>query len=239
MKLKHLTPLLIISLLTLVQGCSTQALREFKQTVKNIDAANQNLKEAQDRFRSANPEYTALDTKYLRTNGVTTLTQKMNPEFLTEEEKVIVLKGYDNWVMCCEAKIIDGWTSSLPPPFGMQVAQLSRALMKKSEKLVMAALAGKITIGEWATQRALTDEELKEHLRIVDSRYRQGIDKRHNAEVAERSRTFSENFQRSLDRQAQVEAAAASNNNNDDNGYQIPPIQTCSLNSSLNNVICY
>ena len=237
--MKLLTPLLIISLLALLQGCSTQALREFNQHNKNMEAATQNLREAQARFRSANPEYTALDTKYLRTNGVTTLTQKMNPEFLTEEEKVIVLKGYDNWVMCCQAKLIDDFTSKIPSPYGMQVAQVAHALNKKREKLVMAALAGKITIGEWATQRALTDEELKEHLRIVDSRYRQGIDKRHNAEVAERSRTFSENFQRSLDRQAQVEAAAASNNNNDDNGYQIPPIQTCSLNSSLNNVICY
>ena len=146
MKLKHLTPLLIISLLTLVQGCSTQALREFNQTVKNIDAANQNLKEAQDRFRSANPEYTALDTKYLRTNGVTTLTQKMNPEFLTEEEKVIVLKGYDNWVMCCQGKLIDDYVSKLPSPFGMQVAQVAHALNKKREKLVMAALAGKFPL---------------------------------------------------------------------------------------------
>jgi len=163
----------------------------------------------------------------------------MNPEFLTEEEKVIVLKGYDNWVMCCQGKLIDDYVSKLPSPFGMQVAQVAHALNKKREKLVMAALAGKITIGEWATQRALTDEEFQEHLRIVDSRYRQGIDKRHNAEVAERSRTFSENFQRSLDRQAQVEAAAASNNNNDDNGYQIPPMQTCRLNPPLNNVICY
>ena len=236
--MKLITPLLIISLLALVQGCSTQALREFNQTKKNIEAANQNVREVQARFIAENPEYVALRVRYLGKN-VTTLTQKMNPEFLTEEEKVIVLKGYDNWVMCCPGKLIDDYVSKLPSPFGMQVAQVAHALNKKREKLVMAALAGKITIGEWATQRALTDEEFQEHLRIVDSRYRQGIDKRHNAEVAERSRTFSENFQRSLDRQAQVEAAAASNNNNDDNGYQIPPIQTCSLNSSLNNVICY
>lgn len=175
-----LTPLLIISLLALLQGCiNSPANKVMKSVNSNINSNRESIASIKDKFEADNPEYAALNIKYFGKDGATTLTQKMNPKFLTEEEKAIVLKGHDNYIACCLKEIDNLISSPYPDPAKSELAKLLAENREMLELLIMGALSEKTTIGEWATKRAITIQVTQEKTDEVISRLNQRFQKRH------------------------------------------------------------
>ena len=179
-EMKLLTSLLIISLLALLQGCLTSPANKVMKSVNsNINSNRESIASIRDKFEADNPEYAALNIKYFGKDGATTLTQKMNPEFLTEEEKAIVLKGHDNYIACCLKEIDNLISSPYPDPAKSELAKLLAENREMLELLIMGALSEKTTIGEWATKRAITIQVTQEKTDEIISRLNQRFQKRH------------------------------------------------------------
>lgn len=179
MKLKLLTPLLIISLLVLLQGCASPAHTEAKAFGANKKISQESLQQIYNKFVSSNPEYVALLGKYYHNGNTTTLTQKMNPEFLTKEERAILIKGYDNWLSCCQSKWFRVYASPVPEPYRAEIIKILTDKAQKKEVITLNVLAGKITIGEWATLSSSLDVETDNKVNLVTARYNQDLDQKH------------------------------------------------------------
>ena len=154
MKIKLLAPLLIISILALLQGCGVYAQRQA-ETEARVAAANMEF--AVNKFKAGHLEYIMLIQKHgLGEIDKVTLAHKMNSSYLTDDEKVLYRKGVIGWEECCK-RLFMGQQS------GIVLVMLDQLVLKLGD-IAMQLLQDEITIGEAVKMRVESMMNYKQEL---------------------------------------------------------------------------
>jgi len=244
MKLKLLTPLLIISLLALLQGClqTNKELNNFKTDMKNSTLA---MEDVVAKLLNEHPEYRNLLEKYgFDKIDNPLLIHKMNTSYLTESEKTIFFKGVSAYQQCCKSDMATKLSSAFPSPYNTQVSNIFYQMDAKIEANQVSLLQDKITVGEYVTQGHALFKELVVPLVEVTQVYTKALEDSHSMAQAEKNVYLNEALKVvAVTLGTVVVLAAAGNANNNanmnTNNNKSPSMSWCTLNPApYNNVTC-
>lgn len=183
---KLITPLLIISLLALVQGClqTNKELNNFRADIKDNSLA---MKDVAAKFFNEHPEYRNLLEKYgFDKIHNPLIIHKMNTSYLTESEKTIFFKGISAHQQCCKSDVAKKFSKVFPPPYNTQVSNIFYQMDAKIEANQVSLLQDKITVGEYVTQGHALFKELVVPLVEVMQIYTKALKDSHSMAQAEK-----------------------------------------------------
>jgi hypothetical protein len=164
-----------------LSGCATQAQMQFEVIKTGKQAIGAQLKICLDAVRKS-PELASLQTHPLLDKGTVTLQQLSDQSLATPTEVQAILAVHPRMKQCANAAI-NGVAQTEP-----SVAPILTAAFARDEDDVLALTQRKITWGDYARRDRDRTNETKAAFQAGEQQIVAGLQREHQAEMAERQR---------------------------------------------------
>ena len=191
MQIKSLiTLVLLITAVLILQGCKTMATKEVDAANQKSELLQQEVKRRDVAWEARNPKISQLHALGIFT--VASLSQQMNKNYLTSEEKYIFLTAREDWDSCCLNAFVEAYASPMPSPFSGYIRDAFRQSNELRDMYSMQLLSDEMTVGEYIKLNKMRTNQIKSRIDEVVGMYNISIQDRHSKELANRQAQWNE-----------------------------------------------
>lgn len=130
------------------------------------------------------------------------LSQQMNKNHLTSEEKYIFLTALEDWDSCCLNDFVEAYASPMPSPFSGYIRDAIRQATEQRDMHSMQLLSDEMTVGEYLKLNKKRVNQIESRIDEVVGMYNISIQDRHSKELANHQAQWNEAMARAQRQQA-------------------------------------